>query len=134
MNGGIVGILVILVLSTAAVIVACGRSDEWQSPVKTEAAAIAPGAGSPTKANTKLEEAVRARLDTDEQLRTANLSITADVTKNEVTLSGTVDSEATRSKAVELAKSAQVGVIVNDRISVKPRRSNTAPRQRTAYV
>jgi predicted PP-loop superfamily ATPase len=128
MNGGIVGILVILVLSTAAVIAACGRSDEWQ------AAAIAPGAGSPMKANNKLEEAVRARLDTDEQLRTANLSISADVTKNEVTLSGTVDSEATRSKAVELAKSAQVGVIVNDKIKVKPRRSNTAPQEQTAYV
>lgn len=134
MNGGIVGILVILVLSTAAVIAACGRSDEWQAPLKTQAAAIAPGAGSPMKANNKLEEAVRARLDTDEQLRTANLSISADVTKNEVTLSGTVDSEATRSKAVELAKSAQVGVIVNDKIKVKPRRSNTAPQEQTAYV
>ena len=42
----------------------------------------------------------------------ADLSVRADVTKNEVTLSGTVESEAVRSKAVELAKIAHVGVVV----------------------
>jgi osmotically-inducible protein OsmY len=49
------------------------------------------------------------------------------VTKNEVTLSGTVESEAMRAKAVELAKGAQVGVIVTNRISVKQRQSNLPP-------
>jgi osmotically-inducible protein OsmY len=59
----------------------------------------------------------------DEQVRTADLSVRADVTKNEVTLSGTVDSEAVRSRAVELAKTAHVGVVVNDKMTVKPRGS-----------
>lgn len=72
-------------------------------------------------------------LDRDEQLRTANLSVNADVTKNEVTLSGTVESEAMRAKAVELAKTAHVGVIVNDKLIVKPRRSNMIP-QKTVQV
>ena len=55
----------------------------------------------------------------DKELRNTNLKIDADVTKNEVILSGTVDSEAMRDKAVELAKTAQVGVVVNNKISVK---------------
>jgi osmotically-inducible protein OsmY len=46
--------------------------------------------------------------------------VQADITKNEVTLSGTVESEAVRSRAVELAKTAHAGVVVNDRIIIKP--------------
>lgn len=60
----------------------------------------------------------------DEQVRRAKLSVQADITKNEVTLAGTVDSESVRSKAIELAKTAHVGVVVNDKISVRPRKSN----------
>jgi hypothetical protein len=122
------GIFVIAVLALGAVVafLACGRSDEPRSS-QADAASAAPGAGSPAAANKALEKAVKAKLDTDERLKTANLSIDADVTKNQVTLSGTVDSEASRSKAVELAKSAQVGVIVNDKINVKARQSNTMP-------
>jgi osmotically-inducible protein OsmY len=47
-------------------------------------------------------------------VRKAELRVRADITKNEVTLSGTVESEAVRSRAVELA--AHVGVVVNDRM------------------
>jgi hypothetical protein len=119
-------VIAILALGVVVVFLACGRSDEPRSP-QANAAPAAPGAGSPASANKALEKAVKAKLDTDERLKTANLSIDADVTKNQVTLSGTVDSEAMRSKAVELAKSAQVGVIVNDKINVKPRQSNTMP-------
>ena len=119
-------ILVILALSAAVAILACGRSNEPQKS-QADAASVAPGAGSPSSANVKLEKVVKAKFDSDEQLKSANLSVVADVTKNEVTLSGTVDSEAMRAKAVELAKTAQVGVIVIDRISVKQRKSNTVP-------
>jgi osmotically-inducible protein OsmY len=52
----------------------------------------------------------------DEQVRRADLSVRA-----EVTLSGTVESEAVRSRAVELAKTAHVGVVVNDKMTVTPR-------------
>jgi cytoskeletal protein CcmA (bactofilin family) len=118
-------ILAILALSAAVAILACGRSNEPKKP-QADAASVALGAGSPSSANVKLEKVVKAKFDSDEQLKSANL-VVADVTKNEVTLSGTVDSEAMRAKAVELAKSAQVGVIVTDRISVKQRKSNTVP-------
>jgi osmotically-inducible protein OsmY len=119
-------ILAIVALSTAVAILACGRSNEPKRP-QADAVSVAPGAGSPSSANAKLEKAVKARFDSDEQLKSANLNVIADVTKNEVTLSGTVDSEAVRAKAVELAKTAQVGVVVTDQISVKQRKSNAVP-------
>jgi BON domain len=119
-------LVVMLALSAAVAFFACGRSEEpTTSPAN--AAPVAPGAGSPASANNSLEKAVKAKFDSDEQLKIANISVDADVTKNEVTLSGTVDSEAIRAKAVELAKSAQVGVVINDKINVKGRQSNTMP-------
>ena len=91
---------------------------------QADAASSPTGLGSPRAANAKLEEAVKSMFAQDEPVRTADLSVRADVTKNEVTLSGTVESEAVRSRAVELAKTAHIGVVVNDKITVKPRRSN----------
>jgi osmotically-inducible protein OsmY len=67
-----------------------------------------------------LEKAVRAKLENDEQLKVADLSVNADAERNEITLSGTVRSHAAREKAIELAKSAKPGVLVNDKIDVKP--------------
>jgi hypothetical protein len=88
-----------------------------------EAASLPTGADNPNAANAKLEKAIKSMFERDEQVRRADLSVRADVTKNEVTLSGTVDSEAVRSRAVELAKTAHVGVVVNDKMTVKPRGS-----------
>jgi osmotically-inducible protein OsmY len=85
-----------------------------------QAASSPLGPGSPSAANEKLEEAVRSMFAQDEQVRNAGLRVQADITKNEVTLSGTVESEAVRSRAVELAKTAHAGVVVNDRIIIKP--------------
>jgi hypothetical protein len=124
--GRAIFLLVILALSAAVAFFACRRSDEPRTS-PANAAPVAPGAGSPASANNSLEKAVKAKFDSDEQLKRANISVDADVTKNEVTLSGTVDSEAIHAKAVELAKSAQVGVVINDKINVKGRQSNTMP-------
>jgi osmotically-inducible protein OsmY len=77
------------------------------------------GVGNPNAANAKLEETVKAALATDEELRQAELQVQADVTRNQVTLSGTVESEAARARAVELAKKAQVGVKVQDNITIR---------------
>jgi hypothetical protein len=88
--------------------------------------AASPLIGSPSAANDKLEKAVKSMFAHDEQVRQAELRVQADITKNEVTLSGTVESEAVRSRAVELAKTAHVGLIVNDRMIVKPGGSKTA--------
>jgi osmotically-inducible protein OsmY len=69
-----------------------------------------------------LENAVRKKLETNPQLKSADLSVNADAVRNEVTLSGTVRTHAARKKAIELAKSAKTGVAVNDKIDVKPGR------------
>jgi osmotically-inducible protein OsmY len=89
---------------------------------EAQAASSPTGLGSPSAANAKLEEAVKSMFAQDEQVKRADLSVRADVTKNEVILSGTVESEAVRSRAVELAKTAHVGVVVTDKMTVKPRR------------
>ena len=67
-----------------------------------------------------LENAVRAKLENDPQLKSADLSVNADAVRNEVTLSGIVRTHAARKKAIGLAKSAKPGVAVNDKIDVKP--------------
>ena len=68
----------------------------------------------------ELQKAVRAKLDSDAQLKEADISVIAIGERNEITLSGTVRSGAAREKAIELAKSATPGVLVNDKIDVKP--------------
>ena len=68
----------------------------------------------------ELENAVKAKLQSDEQLRNASINVSADAEKNAVTLSGTVPSQDARNKAVKLAKSAHSGITVKDQIEVKP--------------
>ena len=70
--------------------------------------------------DSELEKAVRAKLENDPQLKEADLSVTADAERNEITLSGSIRSRGAREKAIELAKSAKPGVAVNDKIDVKP--------------
>ena len=70
--------------------------------------------------NTDLEKRITDLFETDDQLRAANLSVAVNADRKEATLSGTVESEALRAKAVELAKAAQPGLTVNDVIDVKP--------------
>jgi osmotically-inducible protein OsmY len=108
------------------IIVAIGGVIAFGSARDLKAASSPIGPGSPSAANDKLERAVRSMFAQDEQVRKAQLSVQADITKNEVTLSGTVASETVRSKAVELAKTAHAGVIVNDKMVVKPSGSKTA--------
>lgn len=93
----------------------------WISAFEAQAASPT-GLGSPSAANAKLEKAVKSMFAKDEQVGRADLTVRADVTKNEVTLSGTVESEAVRSRAIELAKTAHAGVLVNDKMTVKSRR------------
>ena len=110
---------VALVISTASLLSVVRRSQAQQPSSTASAVGGVQGVGSPSGANAKLEEAVKSMLRRDKQLRKANLKVDADVTQNEITLSGTVESDAIRAKAVELAKSAHVGVVVNNRITVR---------------
>jgi osmotically-inducible protein OsmY len=79
--------------------------------------------------NSELENKIKANFKTDAQLDAANLSVDANVDRNEITLSGTVGSESLRTKAIELAKSAHAGLIVTTKIDVKPGEIS-----RTAYT
>lgn len=67
-----------------------------------------------------LEKAIKAKLESDTQTRQANLSVDAETSENKVSLKGTVPSQEIRTKAVELAKSVQPGLTINDEIEVRP--------------
>jgi osmotically-inducible protein OsmY len=117
--------IVALSAGSLLAIAACGRSDEEK--VMAQEIKKPLGVGSAEKANAELEKAVKAKLAGDPQLKEARLVVTGDVTRNQVTLSGTVPSEALRAKAIELAKSAQAGVTVNNKITVKAKASKSMP-------
>jgi osmotically-inducible protein OsmY len=113
-----------LMIGTAILCFVFRRTSAHEYASAASKIGVAQGAGSPSAANAELEEAVNSMLRSDNQLRKATLKVEADVTKNEVTLFGTVESEAIRAKAVELTKTAHVGVVVNDRIAVRPDRQS----------
>ena len=95
-----------------------GRLADEKSPGSTAPAGSSNKRTETKMSNSDLEEAVKAKLRMEEQLRTANLDVDANADKNEVTISGTVQSQQQRNTAIQLAKSA--GVTVNDKIDVKP--------------
>jgi len=66
-----------------------------------------------------LERMVKAKLSTDADVSKA-ISVDANADKNEVKLTGTVPTETLRTRAVDLAKSAKDGLIITDKIDVKP--------------
>lgn len=74
-----------------------------------------------TMSDSDLENAIKAKIDTDAQLKAAGLDIDAEAEKKTVTVSGTVETQALRTKAIDLAKTAQAGLIITDKIDVKPR-------------
>jgi osmotically-inducible protein OsmY len=71
--------------------------------------------------DSELEDKIKAKLNSDAQLKAADLSVSADADKNEATISGEVGTQALRSKAVAMAKEASAGLILTDKIDVKPR-------------
>ena len=73
-----------------------------------------------------LENSIKTKLDSDVQLKAANLSVDADAAKNEATLSGTVDSQTLHTKAIDLAKSAHANLRITDKIEVKAREKSRA--------
>lgn len=71
--------------------------------------------------DSELADKIKAKFNSDAQLRAADLSVSADAEKNEATISGEVGTQALRSKAVAMAKEASPGLILTDKIDVKPR-------------
>ena len=70
--------------------------------------------------NSDLEQMVKSKLASDQRTQDSKIDVSADADKSEVTLKGTVYTEAARMRAVDLAKSAQPGLQVVDKIDVKP--------------
>jgi osmotically-inducible protein OsmY len=120
--------LVILALGVG--LAACDRVDDAkrsegprrlageQNPDSTAPAGSATEPRATQLSDSALEEAVKAKLRAEDQLTTTDLDVDANAEKNEVTISGTVQSQQQRNTAIQLAKSA--GVTVNDKIDVKP--------------
>jgi hyperosmotically inducible protein len=102
-----------LILTLGLAAAACESSDVSRDT----RASPTPGA----MTSTDLEKKIDAQLDQDARLKAANLDVDADLAKNMVTLSGTVESQALKAKALEIAKNAHPGVIVSDKITVKPK-------------
>jgi len=67
-----------------------------------------------------LTSSIKAKLDSDEAIRKANLKVDANASENRATLSGTVPSETLRTRAIELAHSAKAGMTLDVKIDVKP--------------
>ncbi len=95
-----------LVILGLLVLIGCSTSGD-----KTAAA------GS-TDAN--LERSVKAQIATDPQVPAGDISVSANADKNQATLSGTVPTEAARTRIVELAKASRPGLSVTDQLAVKP--------------
>lgn len=78
------------------------------------------GATQPKISDSDLKSAIKTNLDSDAQLKAADIGVSADGNDNSATLTGTVESQALRLRAVELARSAHSGLIITDKIDVKP--------------
>lgn len=75
----------------------------------------------PKMSDSDLKTAIKTKIDTDASLKAADLDVDADANTNTATLSGTVTSQELRTRAVDLARAAHSGLIITDKIDVKPR-------------
>jgi len=73
-----------------------------------------------TLTDSDLKTQIQDRLNADPELRAADLSVKADADHNMATLSGTVPSEALRTRALDMAKAVHPGLTIDDKIDVKP--------------
>jgi osmotically-inducible protein OsmY len=111
-----------IVVSATLILPACKKNQEEPA----SASQNNPPAPSTSTATTDkmsdadLEKAIRAKLEGDDALKQANLSVSADADHNKATISGTVVSQEMRNKAIDLAKNAQPGITIEDKIDVKP--------------
>jgi len=88
----------------------CGQNDT----AKTTAPEALPLTDSDLATN------IKAKLNSDDAVRNANLDVDAHASENRATISGTVPTEALRTRAVDLARSAKSGLTLDVKIDVKP--------------
>ncbi|MGH9672866.1 MAG: BON domain-containing protein, partial [Bryobacteraceae bacterium] len=68
-----------------------------------------------------LESAIKNRLDSNPQVRDANIDIDASVERNEAILAGKVPSQDVKDNALELARDSRRSLLVVDRLEVERR-------------
>lgn len=105
-----------IVLGSTLILPGCDKGREDPAPISQSS----PNTAAAKMSDSDLEKAIRAKLESDEAVKQANLSVSADVDDNKATISGTVASQNLRTKAIDLAKSAQPGLTIEDKIDVKP--------------
>jgi len=112
----------IVLCSALVVLPACDKNRDDRAPGSENSPGMtgAPGAPASTISDSDLEKAIRAKLESDDALKPADLSVSADAEDNKATISGSVASQELRAKAVDLAKSAHPGITIEDKIDVKP--------------
>src|SRR5262245_46077974 len=99
-----------IVLAFGLILTACAPTELSESTSKPK-----------TKmTDSEFENKIKAKFDSDAQLKAADLSVNADADKNEATISGTVGTQALRTKAVSLAKESSPGLILTDKIVAQP--------------
>jgi len=74
----------------------------------------------PRMTNDDLDRLVVAQINGDPALAVYNLDVDADADNNAVTLSGEVPTQRLRMRAVDAAKTASAGLLITDKIVVKP--------------
>jgi len=100
-----------IIMAFGLILPACATNESTEPASKTSA----------TMTDSEMEDKIKTKVNSDAQLKAADLSVDADAEKNEATISGTVATQVLRTKAVALAKEASSGLILTDKIVVKPR-------------
>jgi osmotically-inducible protein OsmY len=110
-----------LLLSATFILPACEQKQDSRTVTpESSPTTTAPTPPAAKMSDADLEKAIRTKLESDDALKQAKLSVSAEAEDNKATISGTVVSEEMRAKAVDLAKSAHPGVTIEDKIDVKP--------------
>lgn len=105
-----------ILLTVTLLLPACDRGKDD----RTVSSSSTPNAAPTKMSESDLEKAIRTKLESDEAIKQANLTVSVNAEDNKATLTGTVISEDLKNKAIDLAKTAQPGVIIEDKIDVKP--------------
>ena len=74
----------------------------------------------PGMSNEELDRTITAKVNSDPALVAYNLDVDADAATRAVTIKGTVPTQALRVRAVDAVKAVDAGLVITDKIDVKP--------------
>jgi hyperosmotically inducible periplasmic protein len=119
------GLSLMAVFLGGAVLIGCDANNYNSSAPGGAGTTPSPGA-SPMLSNSELERRITEKLNADAQFKGADFDVDADASQNSVTISGHVESQELRSRVIEMARSVQPGLTVNDKLEVRPREISRA--------